>query len=242
MRVLAISNSFGVDANRYLHQIARSAGVKLDVVTLFIGGCPLDLHYRNMLADRATYDLHFNGFSTGFKTSIPEALLSGNYDVVTIQQASPLSPKAETYSPYAEELYDYIKTCQPKAKILIHQTWAYEDGSAKLANMGYATAKEMFADIEKAYQKCHETIGSDGIIPCGKLLMTLLEKGIEKVHRDGFHASYGLGRYAQALLWFRMLTGKSVADIDYNDFDEEVPAQHMAIAKEVVDSFEPLVG
>ena len=108
--------------------------------------------------------------------------------------------------------------------------------------MGYATAKEMFADIEKAYQKCHETIGSDGIIPCGKLLMTLLEKGIEKVHRDGFHASYGLGRYAQALLWFRMLTGKSVADIDYNDFDEEVPAQHMAIAKEVVDSFEPLVG
>lgn len=236
MRVLAISNSFGVDANRYLHQIARSAGVKLDVVTLFIGGCPLDLHYRNMLADRATYDLHFNGFATGFKTSIPEALLSGRYDVVTIQQASPLSPKPETYTPYAEELYDYIKTCQPQAKVLVHQTWAYEDGSARLEATGYETGKAMFADIEKAYQQCHEAIGSDGIIPCGKLMMTLLEKGIEKVHRDTFHASYGLGRFAQGLLWFRKLTGQSVADIAYSDFDEEVPEEQIRIAKEVVDS------
>ena len=85
MRVLSISNSFGVDANRYLHQIARSAGVKLDVCTLYIGGCPLDLHYRNMLADKEAYDLYFNGFTTGFKTSICEALLSGRWDVVAIQ-------------------------------------------------------------------------------------------------------------------------------------------------------------
>lgn len=236
MRVLAISNSFGVDANRYLHQIARSAGVKLDVCTLYIGGCPLELHYRNMLADREAYDLYFNGFTTGFKTSISEALLSGHWDVVTIQQASPVSPKPETYTPYAEELYDYIKTCQPKAKVLIHQTWAYEDGSVRLQNLGYESAKDMFADIEKAYQLCSDTIGADGIIPCGKLMMTLLDKGIEKVHRDTFHASYGLGRYAQGLLWYKVLTGNSVADIAYNDFDEEIPAEHIAIAKEVVDS------
>lgn len=236
MRVLAISNSFGVDANRYLHQIARSAGVKLDVCTLYIGGCPLELHYRNMLADREAYDLHFNGCNTGFKTSISEALLSGHWDVVTIQQASHFSPKSDTYTPYAEELYDYIKTCQPKAKVLIHQTWAYEDGSVKLANMGYETAKAMFADIEKAYQLCSDTIGADGIIPCGKLMMTLLDKGIEKVHRDTFHASLGLGRFAQGLLWYKVLTGNSVADIAYNDFDEEIPAEHIAIAKEVVDS------
>jgi hypothetical protein len=236
MRVLSISNSFGVDATRYLHQIARSAGVKLEVCTLYIGGCPLELHYRNMLGDKEAYDLYFNGFATGFKTSISEALLSGRWDVVSFQQASPVSPKADTYTPYAEELYDYIKTFQPKAKVLIHQTWAYEDGSLRLANLGYETAKDMFADIEKAYDLCAQTVGADGIIPCGKLMMTLLEKGIEKVHRDTFHASLGLGRYAQGLLWFKKLTGKSVADINYNDFDEEVPAEQIAIAKEVVES------
>ena len=236
MRVLAISNSFGVDANRYLHQIARSAGVKLDVCTLYIGGCPLELHYRNMLGDKEAYDLYFNGFNTGFKTSIPEALLSGHWDVVTIQQASFYSPKPDTYTPYAEELYDYIKTCQPKAKVLIHQTWAYEDGSEKLANLGYETAKAMFADIQKAYQQCCETIGADGIIPCGQLMMGLLDNGIEKVHRDTFHASLGLGRYAQGLLWFKTLTGKSVMEIDYNDFDEEVTPEQIAIAKKIVEN------
>ena len=238
MRVLAISNSFGVDANRYLHQIARSAGVKLDVCTLYIGGCPLELHYRNMLGEKEAYDLYFNGFNTGFKTSIPEALLSGHWDVVTIQQASFYSPKPDTYTPYAEELYDYIKTCQPKAKVLIHQTWAYEDGSEKLANLGYETAKAMFADIQKAYQQCCETIGADGIIPCGQLMMGLLDNGIEKVHRDTFHASLGLGRYAQGLLWFKTLTGKSVMEIDYNDFDEEVTPEQIAIAKKVVEAIE----
>lgn len=236
MRVLSISNSFGVDATRYLHQIARSASVKLEVCTLYIGGCPLELHYRNMLGDKEAYDLYFNGFATGFKTSISEALLSGRWDVVSFQQASPVSPKADTYTPYAEELYDYIKTCQPKAKVLIHQTWAYEDGSVRLANLGYETAKAMFADIEKAYQLCCEATGADGIIPCGELMMALLDNGIEKVHRDTFHASLGLGRYAQGLLWFRKITGMSVADISYNDFDEEVPAEQIAIAKEVVDS------
>lgn len=241
MKVLAISNSFGLDANRYLHQIARSQGVGIDVATLFIGGCPLDLHYRNMISDRRDYALYFNGFLTGFKVSLEEALLSNLWDVITIQQGSIKSPNPDTYTPYAMELYDYIKTLQPKAKILVHQTWAYEDGHEKMEKMGYASAKEMFADIEKAYQLCADEIGADGIIPSGKVLMTLLDKGIEKVHRDKCHASFGIGRYALALLWFRMLTGKTVADIAYNDFDEEIPDEHIRIAKETVDSFEPIL-
>ena len=96
MRVLSISNSFGVDATRYLHQIARSAGVKLEVCTLYIGGCPLELHYRNMLGDKEAYDLYFNGFTTGMKCSLDDALLSGRWDVISFQQASPVSPKADT--------------------------------------------------------------------------------------------------------------------------------------------------
>ena len=72
------------------------------------------------------------------------------------------------------------------------------------------------------------------------MMATLLERGIEVVHRDNIHASKGLGRFALGLLWFRMLTGKSVADITYSDFDEPIPEEQIQIAKEVVDSFEPL--
>lgn len=240
MKVLAISNSFGQDANRYLHQIARTEGMDIDVATLYIGGCPLDLHFRNMMSGREDYTLIYNGSVTGFKVSLEQALLSNNWDIITLQQASVKSPKPATYTPYAQELYDYIKTIQPKAKILIHQTWAYEDGYERIEKLGYASAKEMFADIENAYQLCADEIGADGIIPSGKLLMTLLSKGIETVHRDKCHASLGLGRYALALLWFHMLTGKPVADNTYCDFDEPIPEEHIRIAKETVDSFEPI--
>lgn len=240
MKVLSISNSFGVDATRYLHQIARTAGKNIDVATLFIGGCPLERHYRNMISDQPAYDLYFNGFLTGFRVSLEEALLSNCWDVVTLQQGSIVSPKPASYEPYAQELYDFVKTCQPKAKVLIHQTWAYEDGHPKIDALGYESAHAMLADIEKAYQQCHESIGSDGIIPSGRLLMDLLDKGIEKVHRDKCHVSMGLGRYALGLLWFRMLTGKAVADNSYCDFDEPISQEEIRIAKETVDTIEPI--
>ena len=52
-KILAISNSFGVDANRYFHGVCRSAGEDIKVVTLYIGGCTLYRHYRNMLSGEA---------------------------------------------------------------------------------------------------------------------------------------------------------------------------------------------
>ena len=107
--------------------------------------------------------------------------------------------------------------------------------------MGYESAKAMFADIEKAYQQCHEKLGTDGIIPSGKLFMELLSRGIPSVQRDTFHASLGLGRYALALLWLRMLTGKSVAEDSYRDFDAPVSDEEIRIAKEAVESFTPIL-
>ena len=240
MKILVIANSFGQDAARYLHQMGRTVGRTLDVTMLMIGGCPLDRHYRNMLSDREEYGLEFNGYSTGFRVSLSDALLCTAYDVVTIQQASPKSPKPETYQPYAQELYDYVRQCQPGAKILIHQTWAYNPKMQTLYNMGYESHNDMFAKIENAYQKCHEELGTDGIIPSGKMMATLLERGIEVIHRDNIHASKGLGRYALGLLWLRMLTGKSAADVSFSDFDEPIPEEEIRIAKEVVDTFTPL--
>lgn len=240
MKVLAISNSFGVDANRYLYQIARADGVDLQVVTLYIGGCSLEKHYRNMIGDRREYELYYNGMATGFFVTMEEALLSRCWDVITLQQASASSPFPGTYEPYAASLYDYVKECQPQADVLLHQTWAYEDGSEKLAGRGYETAQAMFADIEKAYARCKEDIGADGMIPSGELFMKLLEKGIPSVQRDTFHASRGLGRYALGLLWYRLLTGNSVMENTFRDFDEPISEDEIRIAKETVEAFLPL--
>ena len=146
MNVLAIGNSFSSDATRYLHQIARKGEEPVDVANLYIGGCPLERHFRNMLSDNYDYTLVYNGMSTGFHVSIKEALLNRSWDVVTVQQASTYSPKVDSYYPYINALVDYVRQCVPNAKIVVHQTWAYEQDSAKLAGANYTDHRDMFAE------------------------------------------------------------------------------------------------
>ncbi len=221
MKILAIGNSFSQDATRYLQAIARADGQTWQVANLYIGGCPLERHFRNMLTESDAYELQWNGSPTGFYVSLKEALLSRSWDIITLQQASHFSAFYDTYQPYLNELAAYIRTLCPKAKLYIHQTWAYEAGSTKLASVGFATPKEMFAAVEAAYAQAAADINAHGLIPSGKLLLALSEHA--PVHRDTFHASLGLGRYALGLLWYRTLSGKSVADNPFADLDEPLP-------------------
>ena len=238
MNILAIGNSFSEDATRYLYGIARAAEKYIRVVNLYIGGCPLDSHYRNMLSGDRAYSLEVNGCDSGFKTSIPEALCSQRWDIVTIQQASGLSPKKDTYIPYAAELVKFIRRYAPQAKVFIHQTWAYEDGSPKLTDvMGYESSRAMQNDITAAYKEIGDAIGIDGIIPSGEVFSALLEAGVKKVHRDTFHASLGLGRYALGLIWYKTLIGGSVVGNSFRDFDEPVWEDQVRLVQQVVDSF-----
>ncbi|MBQ9974834.1 MAG: DUF4886 domain-containing protein [Oscillospiraceae bacterium] len=241
MNILAIGNSFSSDATRYLHQIAREAGVTLSVASLYIGGCSLERHYRNMLSDSHDYVLVYNGMSTGFHVSIKEALLNREWDVVTVQQQSGRSPKADTYHPYMEQLCAYVRKCQPKAKLVVHQTWAYEQGSEMLLSAGYADHRDMFADLQRAYAQAAETVHADGIIPSGQLFQNMLAAGFESVQRDTYHASLGAGRYALGLLWYRMLTGNSVLDNAFCDFDEPVSRTEVEIIKGLVEEFTALM-
>lgn len=237
MNVLSIGNSFSEDAQRYLHQLAKKDGVHIHAVNLFIGGCSLREHYLNMLGDKALYKLQCNGTNTEINVSIRQALESVEWDVITLQQASHFSAKKESYSPYIEELALYVKKYCPHAKLYIHETWAYEDGSERLKDVaGYSTAREMLADIQNAYAVASKLAQADGIIPCGTAMYKALSRGVKKVHRDTFHASLGLGRYLLALTWYKTLTGKDVSHNDFNGFDEAVSEKEREIAISVVNS------
>lgn len=235
INILSIGNSFSQDAQRYLNRIAKLDGVELKTFNLYIGGCPLSYHYRNMLSEERKYVLEMNGEYTGFFVSLKEALLNRDWDVITLQQVSSQAPCYDTYQPYLNELAEYIRKYAPKAKLAIHQTWAYEQDSERLNNeLGYNDYKDMFADIETAYKKAKEDISAEILIPSGKLFCTLLENGIEKVHRDTFHASLGLGRYALGLLWYKVLTGNSIEDNNFSDFEEEITQSEIDIIKKCV--------
>ena len=241
MNILCIGNCFSADATRYLHDIAKADGTALEVANLYIGGCPLDRHYRNMLSGAKDYQLQYNGHMTGFFVSMDDALLNRKWDIVTLQQVSTDSGMYKSYFPYLADLNAQIKDIVPEVQIWLHETWAYEADSDKLRiTAGYETPEQMLADIRSAYSAITEELHADGLIPSGELMGKLLENGIQKVHRDTYHASFGLGRYALGLLWYHVLTGRSVADNTFCSFDLPISEEEQKIAKLCAESFSPL--
>lgn len=235
MKILSIGNSFSQDAQRYLHRIARKDGVALDTVNLCIGGCPLSLHHAHMKSGAVSHYLEVNGESSDFPVSLKDALCNSPWDAVTLQQVSHEAPYFETYEPYLSELAAYIRAHAPSAKILLQQTWAYEEGSKRLtAELGYANYKDMLADVRASYERAAEIIHADGIIRSGELFDRMLCAGIPRVHRDTFHATLGLGRYAIGLLWYATLTGKDVSEDRFSDLDEPATEEELCIARRCV--------
>lgn len=235
MKILSIGNSLSQDAHRYLHDLAKGEGVNLRAVNLYIGGCPLRKHYLNMLDDNAYYDYEFNGEKTGLKVSIRQALVSDDWDCVTLQQGSLLSDKLSTYTPYLQELAKYVKKYCPNAKILIHQTWAYKKNSPHLIEkMGYATPEEMFENVSACYARAKELISADGMIPSGSAMLRAYQLGGEDLYFDDVHASRGAGRYLLALCWFKYLTGRDITGNAFSAFDAPVSEVDRAIVIQAV--------
>lgn len=248
MKLLIIGNSFGEDSLRYLHQIAKAHKVNIKAVNLYIGGCSLYRHYRNLLSDEATYDFQINGFSTKIMVSLSKALLSDEWDFILLQQCSPESGNPNSYEPYATALADYVRRYAPKAKLYINQTWTFETGAPRFKLTAFETPEEMFPAIKECYFTMARNIRADGIIPCGEAMYKLWQRkaeyGIEKVHRDGFHADLGVGRYLLALTVYATLTDRDVISDSFSDFDvvttPEAAEAARTVASEVVELYRPI--
>jgi hypothetical protein len=190
-----------------------------------------------MISEEKAYELEYNGHKTGFFVSLKEALLAREWDYVVLNQTSLLSTNYETFQPYLSELSAYVKKMVPHAKQYVHQTWAYEEGSSKLASMGFDTRKDMYNALHEVYARAAADISADGIIPSGTLFQRLIEKGITDLHRDHWHATKGIGRYALALLWYRTIMGEDVLNNGFSDLDTPVDEETMRIIRETVNEF-----
>ncbi|MBQ8849465.1 MAG: DUF4886 domain-containing protein [Clostridia bacterium] len=234
IKVLSIGNSFSQDAQRYLYGIARADGIEIKAVNLYIGGCSLSKHCRNILSEDDVYSFEINGIcNTGIKVSMKEALLSDDWDYITIQQQSLESCDYDTFTPYLEILNEYVRRHCPKAKILLLKTWGYKNGSEKLEKAGYSSNREMFEDIEKAYAKAKERISAKRIIPLGNAVAMAAEMGAENIYRDEFHMSMGFGRYLLGLVFYGSLVGRPVDINPFCDFDKDISDEDVALAKKI---------
>ena len=222
MKVLAIGNSFSQDATHYLHKIAASDGVEMKVVNLYIGGCSLEQHWKNIQADATAYSYELNGQSEERYVSISQALAEEEWDFIVTQQASHDSGWLDTYEPFLSKMAGYLKAQCRTAQILLHKTWAYEIDSTHDRFPRYNNnQQEMYERLSHAYETAAAQVGVP-LIPCGDVIQRLRkeapfldEAGGLSLCRDGFHMHFLYGRYALAMTWYRTLTHRQVERISY---------------------------
>ena len=204
-----------------------------------IGGCSLETHYGHLTSHAEKYELLVNGDTTAFNVNIQQMLLAQDWDYITFQQVSQLSVDYDTFQPYLSKFVAYAREICPDAKILIHETWAYEEGSDRLTKeLGYTTARDMYNDIRAAYAQAAADVQADGIIPSGTLFMNMLASGIPSVHRDTSHATVGAGRYGLGLLWYKVLTGNSVANNTFKNYGNSLPDDQAKIVRDCVEEMD----
>ncbi|MCC9602733.1 DUF4886 domain-containing protein [Stieleria sp. JC731] len=166
VRVLAIGNSFTRNATNYLDDLAEAAGYRLSLKKLDIGGSPLELHASKAAAFEVDRQDNSAKYSVG--ESLQEALMSEEWDFVTIQQLSIKSHDVTTYRPYASQLADIIHRYAPQAQLLVHQTWAYRIDDPRFRKASPKpgepkTQAEMYRGISKSYSTIVEELAAKRI-------------------------------------------------------------------------------
>ncbi len=126
---------------------------------------------------------------------------------------------------------EYIDKYAPKAKVLIHRTWAYPSYSAK--DKGFSTSREMYNAVCTAYDKATDLIKPDGEICSGDCMIKAFDALGDGVYRDPIHASLGFGRYMLGIKWFRTLFGEKETFTHITDFDEPMTDEQKRLAYEI---------
>ena len=246
MNVLSIGNSFSTNAHKFLPSMAKAAGKELLLCNLFIGGCSLEQHWNNWRKEKTDYDYEiYLPFETEMtrapEVALHEAVEDEDWDVITLQQCSHLSGIPESYSPYLSELAEYCRMMKPNAKIMLHQTWAYENGCAHPGFSNYGRdQQEMYKALTEAYANASLESDIDLIIPSGRAWQTARNTIGDILTVDGFHGN-DLGCYLASACFYEMIFGESIYKnafypngIDKNIVDILKLCAHTAVEKGII--------
>lgn len=227
LRILAIGNSFSDDGTEYLPALLENLNVEnVEVARLYVGGCTLEQHVNFYDNSEATYKFYRSKAGENKWVENPEkvtmqyALAMGEWDIITMQQASGFSGMYDSYTPYLGRLIEAVKKAQPQAELVWHMTWSYSSDSNHKHYKHYDNDQQQ---MNSAIDNCLHTLLAEfdeieRIVPSGTAVKSLRKSAINNypkdLTRDGFHMGHGAGRYALACTWYETLvepyTGKSM--------------------------------
>ena len=198
IRLLTIGNSYSESLRRQLPKVMESAGKKFEHTDMCHGGCTLQQHWENRENPR--------WYSNG--TSLVNALKMKSWDIVTLQQASPLSDNPASFEPYFGRLVALIKELAPSAEIVVQQTWSWPKSGTKL--------DDFYDGLHSAYGLIAEKYGISRIIPVGYAVQLYRHfYNLDPLSGDKRHLSRPDGEYLQALVWAGKLWGVDPMTVPY---------------------------
>lgn len=249
LNVLTIGNSFSkpLVSSTALPLAVKKLGKKINYGHLFEGAVSLDLVYKYIQDETATFD-----FTTCFtsddgtitektvkSTTITNALKSHEWDIVTIQQRSVYSHDEDKYKTYVNDIVDKIHEFAPNAKVIWHLTWSFDRFVTTVTNANIAfnfngnveKRDGMYDDIVKAYNnKVKDFV--DDVIPVGYAIqlyryrLPVIEPEEDFTSKDHYHLnalSYTQkgnsgGIYLQTICWCYKLFGDAPTIEEFNPY------------------------
>ena len=169
MNILTIGNSFTWSLETYFPAVVHAGGEKLNLKFMNFGGCELHRHWAYINAEIQNPGIGFyQGVDFPVAARMDKVLAEGSWDVVTIQQASHASWRAETFEPYAGYIVEYVRKFAPKAEIVVQQTWSYRADHAQFrpGSKWGITQDEMYEKLTKNYKDLASRYGLR-MIPVG---------------------------------------------------------------------------
>ena len=252
VKILAIGNSFSMDAVEHLWGICKDGGAEeIIIANLYIGGCTLDTHWNNIQNNKTAYTYYKTTdgiWKQTASTSLATGLADEDWDIITVQQASGSSGKPATYGNLTNIL-NYINDNKTNrnAKVYWHMTWAYQSDSTHVSFPNYDSNQQtMYNAIVSTVQSTilpYDTFS--GIIPTGTAVQNLRSSYLgDTLTRDGYHLNYGVGRYLAGMSWYAYLAGGDVDAVDwvpaeYPEIEKHLPAIREAVKNAIATPFAP---
>lgn len=240
--ILAVGNSFSVDAMQYLYGYLAQMGYEdIFLGNLYIGGCTLQTHAGNIESVAGAYTYYTN--SSGSWTNVTgkdavSAMTSRSWDYVSLQQASGYSGVKDSYDPYLASIVSAIRQNCPGAKLMWHMTWAYQanSGHSDFPKYGCVQRRMYEAIVSTVKEKVIGSGSFDFVIPSGTAIQNLRTSFLgDKVTRDGYHMSYDAGRMTTALMWAKQISGGPVSGVSLNTSGYSVDSKTASAIKDAVE-------
>ena len=225
--ILFIGNSFSDDTESYMVDILLALGyTNINIGNMYIGGCSIDMHYTNIMNNASAYDFRMRSHNGrkyteyvpvsvgGKKQTLDFAIGYKDWDIISLQQGSALSGKADSYANLnALKTEVQNRATNPDVQFVFNMTWAYQADSTHPNFPDYNSDQTAMynAIIDAVQAKVDFTV-----VPNGTAIQNARTSFVgDTLTLDGHHLSLKLGRYIAGLTFVAKVTGEDISDISY---------------------------